>query len=448
MTSFTNNAVSVSRKVFAIAVGMIVAALGIGCQTTSKGAKELAPDLEIQDLYTGTRIPKIDVATDGTILAFGKSGNVLRRSEDCGKTWSEPQTVGDGAVGTDVVDQTTGDILIVQPSVGRLWRSKDHGKTWAAGDIEVKPNAYGHGAPGCNPAETSCSESGVTLQYGKHRGRLLVSARIMPPNNSNDLEWWPYHYNTSVYSDDGGKTWQTSSPVQSGTGEGTLAEMSNGDIYYNSRSHVSIDHRRQISWSYDGGNMYVDWRADDYLLQVGQPFYFKYGTEPSYGCAGGLVRLPLETTGGKDVLVFSMPDNPGGDRIRMSVWASFDRGRTWPVKRLVYAGPSAYSSLAADKKGNIYLLFEKGEKRPYETIALAKFDLAWLTKGHDLEKLLATPVAILRPLGETPGYTDKRKKDAGQSGKGSQAKPGQAKYEGGGGKGCRTFFSDTSSEWI
>ncbi len=379
--------------------GIARLACGADSPAAPSPSPELAPNLEITDLFVKARIPKIDVAADGTILAFAKSGNMLRRSEDGGKTWGVEQQVGPDAGGNDVVDRNTGDVLMVRSEKGYLWRSKDHGKTWAKETIVVKPNPYGHGAPGNLPAEGSCSESGVTLQYGEHKGRLLMSVRITPPKGTNDQEWWPYHYNTSLYSDDGGKTWQTSAPVQSGTGEGTLAEMSNGDIYYNSRSHLSIDHRRQIAWSYDCGNMYVDWRADDYLLQVGHPFYFKYGTEPSYGCNAGLVRLPLECTGGKDVLVLSTPDNPGKERIRMSVWASFDRGRTWPVKRLVYAGPSAYSSLAVDKHGNIYLLFEKGVKKLYETVAVVKFDLAWLTQGHDLKKLLATPVTINRPLG-------------------------------------------------
>jgi sialidase-1 len=205
-----------------------------------------------------------------------------------------------------------------------------------------------------------------------------MPARIASPKGSNAQEIWPYHYNTAIYSDDRGKTWQTSGPVQSGTGEGTLAELSNGNIYYNSRSHMSIDHRRRIAWSYDGGHMWTDWRVCDHLREVGLPFYFKYGTKPSYGCNAGMIRLPLETTGGKDVLLFSTPDNPGKSRVRMTVWASFDRGKTWPVKRLVYKGPSAYSSLAADKKGNIYLLFERGDKRLYEQIAVARFNLAWL----------------------------------------------------------------------
>jgi len=161
-----------------------------------------------------------------------------------------------------------------------------------------------------------------------------------------------------MYSDDGGKTWQVGEPVQSGTGEGTLAELSDGRIYYNSRSHMSVDHRRRIC------------------------------TQPSYGCNAGLVRLPLTTTNDKDVLLFSTPDNPGGTRVRMTVWASFDGARTWSMKRLIYGGPSAYSSLAADNEGNIYLLFETGKSAnlrrdiDHDKIMLARFNMAWLLESH------------------------------------------------------------------
>ncbi len=400
MKSLAPAVVRLHRPAVASLATLVLLACGLACAGPAAHAAELAPDLEIQDLFKGVRIPKIDVATDGTVLAFAKSGNRLRRSEDGGKTWSPMRQVGKDAGGSVVVDQTSGDVMVVRAGKGYLWRSKDHGKTWKRETITLQPNAYGHGTPKGNPTGTACSESGVTLQHGKHEGRLLMPARIMPPKGSNGQEWWPYHYNMAIFSDDSGKTWQVSAPVQSGTGEGTLAEMSNGDIYYNSRSHMAIDHRRRIAWSYDGGAMWVDWRVDDVLREVGQPFYFKYGTQPSYGCNAGLVRLPLESTGGKDVLIFSTPDDPGGQRVRMSVWASFDRGWTWPVKRLIYAGPSAYSSLAADKDGNIYLLFEKGVKKLYESVALAKFDLKWLAKGQDLKKLLATPVTIHRPLGQ------------------------------------------------
>ncbi len=338
------------------------------------------PVFEIQDLFPSVRIPNITVTTDGTVLAFAGSGRLLRRNEDGGATWTPQQELGPDARGSAIVDENTGDVMVVDPKNSHLYRSRDHGRSWAKEAIVVKPNPLGHGDPQGVPAQTACSESGVTLRYGKHQGRLLMPARVQPPKGNNDQEWWPYNYNTAIYSDDGGKTWQTSAPVQSGTGEGTLAELSNGAIYYNSRSHMSVDHRRRIAWSHNGGEMFVDWQISEDLFEVGEPFYFKYGTKPSYGCNAGLVRLPLECTDGKDVLLFSTPDNPGGSRLKMTVWASFDRAATWPVKRLVYEGPSAYSSLAAGKDGTIYLLFERGKEKLYESIAVAKFNLAWLTE--------------------------------------------------------------------
>lgn len=336
------------------------------------------PKVEVVDLYEGVRIPNIVVTNPGTVLAFANSGRLVRRSEDGGKSWSAPQQVASGGGGSAIVDQSSGDVLVVDPKTQQLWRSQDDGRTWKKESIVVQPNAVGHGDPQKVPAQTACSESGVTLQYGEHKGRLLMPARVQPPHGDNAQPWWPYNYNTAIFSDDGGKTWQTSGPVQSGTGEGTLAELSNGSIYYNSRSHMSIDHRRRIAWSHNGGQMWVDWRVCDDLREIGEPFYFKYGTKPSYGCNAGLVRLPLDSTDGKDVLIFSAPDNPGKSRIRMTLFASFDRGATWPVKRLVYEGPSAYSSLAAGNDGTIYLLFERGEKKLYEKISLARVNLDWL----------------------------------------------------------------------
>ena len=68
-------------------------------------------------------------------------------------------------------------------------------------------------------------------------------------------------------------------------------------------------------------------------------------------------------------------------------WASFDGGKTWPVKRLVFAGPSAYSSLDAGRPGTpsegwIYLHFEGG---PGGGSQVARFNLAWLLDGESTE---------------------------------------------------------------
>ena len=42
----------------------------------------------------------------------------------------------------------------------------------------------------------------------------------------------------------------------------------------------------------------------------------------------------------------------------------------------------------ADKKGNVYLLFERGQKKLYESIAVTRFDLNWVTGGKDWRGLL------------------------------------------------------------
>jgi len=337
----------------------------------------------MQDLYEDVRIPNIVVAADGSVLALGESGRRLRRSEDAGHTWSSPREIGHDARGSAIIDDDGGDVLVVHSGGGYLWRSGDCGETWEREETTILPNAMGHGVPEGVPAQTTCSESGVTLCYGEHEGRLLMPARIQPPAGNNDQEWWPYNYNAAIYSDDAGKTWQTSGPVQNGTGEGTLAELSGGRIYYNSRSHMSVDHRRRIAWSHDGGHMWTDWQVSEDLFEIGEPFYFRYGTKPSYGCNAGLVRMPLEATEGSEVLLFSTPDDPGGSRVHMTVWASFDSGETWPAKRLVHEGLSAYSSLSAGRDGSIYLLFERGEAELYDRMAVAVFNLAWLLEGRD-----------------------------------------------------------------
>ncbi len=351
---------------------------------------EKTPFFEMQELFDSNsrekRIPKITVATDGSILAFAGSSGRLRRSEDSGVSWGPVQEMESSGANV-VVDKSTGDILLVKPREAALWRSRDHGKTWRREDTSILPNRAGHGAPGNSPADGTCSETGITLRHGAHKGRLIMPVRVQPPEGDNGMECWVYNYNTSLYSDDGGTTWQVGEPVQSGTGEGTLAELSDGRIYYNSRCHMAVDHRRRISWSHDGGHRWVDWHVCDTLREVGEPFYFKYGSRPSYGCNAGLVRIPSAVTNDKDILLYSAPDNPGGTRVRMTVWASFDGAATWSIKRLVYGGPSAYSSLAADERGNVYLLYEAGKSAnlkcdiDHDKIMLARFNLAWMLNG-------------------------------------------------------------------
>jgi len=317
----------------------------------------------------------IMVARDGSVLA----GSVLadRRSIDGGVTWG-PKIPLLGGAGR-VLDETTGDILKLEPGAGNrkpdnyLYRSRDNGLTW------VKENVIRHpDVNGWVPIISGCEE-GITLRYGKHKGRLLLPSRVMVNYNSTNDSLLPYHYSSANYSDDGGKTWYSSAPFPvKGTGEAALVELSDGTIYYNSRNHNRAGNR-DIAFSYDGGETWTDNYIDPVLPD---------GPPNVYGCKGGLARLEIE---GYDVLIFSMNDNPNGPtaihstegRINMTVWASFDGGKTWPVKRLVHK-TGGYSHLASGRPGTpsagwIYLT---------TTGLYARFNLAWVTWGRDWKEFL------------------------------------------------------------
>lgn len=346
-----------------------------------------------QRLFDGRGARDIVSTRVGTMLAFHE--HQLRESTDGGATWGPSRGVGRDAGGKIVIDETNGHILYVHADKGHLWRSRDHGRTWMRETIRIRPNKFGHGAPDGVPIGVAAFQPGVTLQFGPHKGRLLIPGRIMGPTNSNDVEWRPYHYNTSMFSDDGGATWQVSAPFPVlGSGEGALAELSDGRILYSSREHMSVGNR-YFGWSYDGGELWIGAYPSDTLPDGAR------GT--SYGCMGGLIRLPID---GADILLYSnldtaagvMPKKVGGStsagREKITVWASFDGGKTWPVKRLVHNGPSAYSNLGVGRAGTpsagkIYLLYEGGDKYCYEGVHVAAFNLSWLLNGRVLRGFLA-----------------------------------------------------------
>ncbi len=125
--------------------GMLIlfATMGMApCQADPAAAVERPGGLEIQELFEKTRIPSLDVAADGAILAFADSGKRLRRSEDGGNSWSEAQQLGEDAGGNVVVDRNTGDVLMVSPGKGLLYRSGDHGKTWEKESIVIQPRVF------------------------------------------------------------------------------------------------------------------------------------------------------------------------------------------------------------------------------------------------------------------------------------------------------------------
>lgn len=366
------------------------------CRTTENNPfwADDAEFFDLQQIFDNERLPNIITATDGTVIAVWGWNNVrVRRSEDGGKTWGPEIPVRSGLnSGGALVDEKTGDILIFTeethpPAPLHMFRSKDHGITWVEEEITILPDSKG------NVPSMCMNERGMTLLKGKYAGRLIRPSRVYA--GGNGTEFWHLHYTNAIYSDDGGKTWQASEPFPVyGTGEAAIEELSDGTLYYNSRRHKSTDGQsprwRYTALSKDGGHTWENATISDILPDGNQ--------HSDYGLMAGLVRLPVK---GQDILIFSnidMPKNENdedlpfesrwAERIRGTVWASFDGGETWPVKRLVEEGNFAYSSLTAGREGTpseglIYLLYEKngGAK-------LARFNLNWVTGGRDWREFL------------------------------------------------------------
>jgi sialidase-1 len=331
------------------------------------------------------RIPSMVVANDGTILAFTnrrldtiadgtpEAHLVLRRSKDNGATW-EPivdlfaHAGWTGHIGTTIVDRSTGAVMVSYGRVPQTEAAKkeaEHSKMEAGGFMAVSTDSgatWTHAKMIVKPNELDCMggshghNSGLTLQHGPKAGRLLIPAFFNTPSRFGKLAC-----NCVVFSDDHGKTWQTSMPVQPGTCEGCIAELFDGAIYYNSRG-CFWDSRRRIAWSHDSGETFADFSVDENLVE---PLEW-------CGCNAGLIRIPDEFSGNRDIILFS---NPACrlHRRRLTLRASYDRGATWPVSRVINEGSSAYSSLAIGRDETMLVLYE-GEPG----IRLARVNMAWL----------------------------------------------------------------------
>jgi sialidase-1 len=351
-------------------------------------ARERAPEFREVDVfragddgYHTYRIPALLATKKGTLLAFaeGRKDNakdhgdidlVLKRSEDGGKTWSAQSIVHEegGTAKTTignacpVVDVRTGNIVLpftrdnddVFAAI-----SKDDGRTWSTPQqitASVKKDGWSWYATGPGV--------GIQLQSGRYKGRLVI-----PCDHREEVNGQSAKVSHVFFSDDGGRTWKLGGSAKRHTDECQVVQLSDGSLMLNMRNYWERDggepqkgRKRAISRSADGGETWPDLWFDETLI------------EPV--CQASLITYAPK---GKPStrLLFSNPASRES-RVQLTVRASSDNGKTWPVSRLVCEGPSAYSCLATLHDGSIGLLYERGEENAYEKIAFARFNLEWL----------------------------------------------------------------------
>lgn len=371
-----------------------------------------------KDGYMLYRIPGIAVTKQGTVLAYcearksdrGDWGTIdilLRRSTDGGKSWGARVKIADvpGPKSKNPValaqklgnpnDVTYNNPVAIPDANGAVhflfcleyarcfyMRSDDDGLTFT------------------KPVEITATFDKFRPEYawkvlatGPGHGIQLKSGRLVVPVWLSTGTGGHAHrpsVTTSIYSDDGGKSWLRGAIAGPNTADWVIpnetcaVQLADGRVLFNMRSE-SPTHRRLLVSSPDGA---TDWSQPKFHDQLLEPI-----------CMASMARLSEKPTGNKNRLLFSNPDNlargdgkeaPGKNRDRknVSVKLSYDESATWPVSRTVELGFSGYSDLAVAKDGTILLFYERGStdgKDIYRTglLTVARFNLEWLTDGKD-----------------------------------------------------------------
>ncbi len=335
---------------------------------------------------TNYRIPAIITAADGSLVTLTDKRKfssidlpedidvVARRSTDGGKTWSAPVTVAQGlgryaGYGDAVlVKAKSGKIIAVyvggaglsastasNPIRTYMSTSNDNGINWTS-PREITNQLFGAGCSDPVRSQWKASFCGSGHGLCTRSGRIMVVGAVYEPNVSG-LQNYAY------YSDDEGLNWKVSNRAIAGGDEAKVVELNNGDVLMSSRTSGN----RLWAISTDNG---INWGDKHSWTDI-------WGN----ACNGDIIRYTSTLDGqSKNRLLHTLPND--ASRKNVTIFLSYDEGQTWPVKKTLCAGTSAYSSLTILPDGTIGAYLEEDETLPYKMV-FVNFSLKWLTNGAD-----------------------------------------------------------------
>jgi sialidase-1 len=332
------------------------------------------------DVHT-YRIPSIVMTKYGTLLAFaearhdgaGDTGDidiVVKRSSDGGRTWDGPVVVWDDGRNVcgnpcPVIVQETGRILLLATwndgddteeeilrgageNTRRVYclHSDDYGLTWS----EPEDITFDAKKPWWTWYATGPCHA---IQLGS--GRIVV-----PCNHGYDAGDGRHLYSSHViYSDDSGASWHLGGSPGVGN-ECTVAELADGGLMLNMRTQGidrdTVGFGRLVSISHDFGKSFSNASYERCLI------------EPV--CNGSLANWSIDGVPTENLL-FVNPESKSS-RKNLTVKVSRDSGSTWDRLFTVTEGPAAYSDILVFPDGSIGVIYECGEKGPYERIAFCR----------------------------------------------------------------------------
>ena len=336
------------------------------------------------DGYHTFRIPAVETAPDGSLIAFAEARKhnaddpgfgkqeidlVYKRSTNNGATWS-PMTVLEhagefwsAANAATLVDRSNGRLWVfyLRSHPGRStdtsrpgtddmqtiarW-SDDNGRNWAEPlDLttvgrDMKDPTWRASVPG----------PGGAIQTRK--GRLIVPM------------WKTPFANFAIFSDDHGRTWQRSQivPARQGGDENQIVELADGHLLMDCRQNSGP--HRWLTESTDGGQTWSEPRAGLTVSPV--------------MCA--IERFALKASGDDcDRILWTGPKGP--ERRQLLIRWSDDEGRSFADGRLISRDHAAYSDLTILKDKTVGVLWERGVERGYQFLTFTRLNREWLEQG-------------------------------------------------------------------